>query len=121
MTERGSLRDEAQQMFNSIGICGDGHTIGRLVGFHEDALDYYYRIRFTGDRAESCWSCCGWFIPLKGVIPERAYAFLEHVFGLNGCPPAASFNSTVSSREEDIATYGERIVDRYRDNGEQTR
>lgn len=101
-------------MFNSIGICGDGQSLARLVGFHEDALDYYYRLRFIAKREreanETCWSAVGWFIPLRDVLPEDAYKFLEHIFCLNGCPPAESFLVTKSSRDEDVAMYGERTI-----------
>lgn len=113
ITSEDKIRTQAREAFNSIGICGDGQSIGRLVGLSEDMLDYYYRIRFLGraERQEVCWSACGWFIPLRGAIPDDAYAFLEHIFILNGCPPADEFISTVADRDANIKMYGLRAVE----------
>jgi hypothetical protein len=112
---RDNRLSETKEMFNAIGICGDGQSIGRLVGFEEDMLDYYYRIRFPNraERQEVLWSAVGWFIPLRGAIPDRAYAFLEHIFNLNGCPPADEFVVTVADREQNIKMYGKEHVERH--------
>lgn len=113
MTERHSILEDAKDAFNSIGICGDGQSLARLVGLHEDALDYYYRLNCIGRDQSRLWSAVGWFIPLRGKIPDDAYAFLEHIFCLNGCPPVGAFINTVASRGENVAMYGQKVVDRY--------
>lgn len=107
MSNRDERLSEMHGMFNVIGICGDAQTVARLIGFHEDERDYYYHVRFIGGK-ETRWSAVGWFIPLRGAIEERAYAFLEQVFCLNGCPPADEFVITLASEAENEATYGSR-------------
>lgn len=101
-----------EENFNVIGICGDAQSIGRLIGMHEDALDYYYRIKMIGGK-EILWSAVGWFIPLNGAIPEDAYKFLEHVFSINKADASDAPVYSEVEYEENVSMYGEMTADEW--------
>lgn len=97
MTHKELLENEARNHFNEIVLC---HlSLFRMVGFHEDSMDYYYRLKPVGyGRPESLTSCVGGFVVLKGKIDDSDYTRLENLFGLSGCPPESEWTSEI---EED--------------------
>lgn len=104
---------EVQALFNRICILHDSDLV-RVVGFHEDGMDYYYHVRCRerdarNGRTEWFATYVGACVSLEGI--ER-YDQLEADFTRNGCPPAEAFIDSTATRAEDHQFYGAMIVDR---------
>jgi hypothetical protein len=56
-----------------------------------DGEDDYYWI-YTGLKQKYWSSCVGGFIPLKGVLPDKDYDSLVHIFNLNCIPDIEARN-----------------------------
>ena len=112
---RESAVAEARALFNRICIVHDSDLV-RVVGFHEDGMDYYYRVRsrerdlpaHRKGRPEWLATYVGACVTLEGI--ER-YDRLEAGFTRDGCPPAEAFIDTTASRAEDRRDYGAMAVD----------
>lgn len=103
---------EAKALFNRICIVHDSDLV-RVVGFHEDGMDYYYHVRTRerdARRGRTEWfaTYVGACVSLQGI--DR-YEHLEADFTRDGCPPAEEFLDTTASRAQDHAFYGAMTVD----------
>ncbi len=112
MTNREAAVAEVKALFNRICIVHDSDLV-RVVGFHEDGMDYYYRVRCRerdarNGRTEWYATYVGACVSLEGV--ER-YEHIEADFTRGGCPPAEAFLDTVADRVENHLCYGAMIVD----------
>lgn len=105
MLTKESFESEVRGMFNDICIVHD-HQMGRVVGIHMDAVDYYYVIQVKqGDIShgrelpeggrEYYASAVGHCSSLRD---HERYKAIEKVFTLNGCPPAEEFIISIDDR-----------------------
>lgn len=65
------------------------NNIVRLIGFHEDEMDYYYTCQAFNDFKQDNYggiihnSAVGWIFPLKGRLPKKEYDLIENHFTRN--------------------------------------
>ncbi len=107
------IEQDARSMFNDICLVSDTEVM-RLVGLHEDACDYYYRVRDLRGK-EVCHSAVCPCVSLKGMYPR--YEHLENIFSLNGCPPAPEFIFDKSDYESNKKMYGKKTADEWVEHG----
>ncbi len=74
------INNEINEHINEIGIYST--EIYRVVGFEEDADDYYYRAIDVYGRTHLL-SCVSGFVWLKDRLNEKEYDGLDNVFKLN--------------------------------------
>ena len=100
---------EMRMMHNDIGLYGDTEVC-RLVGFGEDACDWYYVLQtLKGKRFYG--SVVGPFESLRGVYSR--YDILDNMFALNGCPHADEFVIWTGTEDDDRCLYGDAVADRH--------
>jgi hypothetical protein len=98
--------------FNEIVYMGC-MSPARLVGFAEDAYDYYYVVipyennKFSDSPNGRVWhSAVDWCLPIKTRFEAREYEMVEHRFAINGIDPVDAFlelkdDGTVLEEEEE--------------------
>jgi hypothetical protein len=98
MIDRDQIIKDLKKMHNHIGIINDTE-LGRLVGFSEDFMDYYYIIRhICNERIHkdnegfntTHHSMVGSFVSLKDIYGDR-YTHMDEIFTINGAPPSKEF------------------------------
>lgn len=103
---------EARALLNTICIVHDSELV-RVVGFHEDALDYYWRVRCRDRDARN--GRTEWYATFVGacvgLTDMPRYDQLEADFTRNGCPPVPEFLDTTAGRAENHRFYGAMSVD----------
>lgn len=96
MLIRNDVIKDLQTKFNDIGIIGNSDLV-RLIGFHEDEMDYYYHVLYMNgynhcsDKNDVYFTMVGSFLSLKGIIPDDDYIKIDNVFSLNGAPQSKEF------------------------------
>ena len=94
MINREDFINELILMHNHIGISHD-YQLGRLIGFHEDEVDYYYIIQYPGTWGVApkriYATAVGRFVSLVGRYPEPEYTYLDDQFARNGCEKVNEF------------------------------
>lgn len=97
--DRDEIIAELKSMHNHIGVFNDTE-LGRLVGFAEDEMDYYYIVRHLRQNVNArkdsegyytiYHSFVGPFVSLKDIYGER-YEYMDNCFTMNGAPPSDDF------------------------------
>jgi hypothetical protein len=72
--DKKAIKDEVKKYRGELVL--NFFEVMRLDGFEEDDMDYYYvYTKLHGDKER--YSCCCGFIPLKGLIRDKDYIWLE--------------------------------------------
>lgn len=87
MIDKDAFIEELRAMHNDICIVHDDELV-RLIGFYEDAHDYYYHV-VKRDGTAYYASCVGACISLKDKYPR--YDVIEEIFHINHCPRRPEF------------------------------